>query len=46
MVLLGAIAGLLVGVLTARPLLFIVIGIIAGIGLGLLVRPKKKACCQ
>ncbi|MGZ4819484.1 MAG: hypothetical protein ACXVZJ_12715, partial [Terriglobales bacterium] len=42
----GIIAGLLVGVLTAHPTTWISIGVVAGCALGLVVRPKKKSCCQ
>jgi predicted benzoate:H+ symporter BenE len=42
----GLIAGLLVGVFTAHPITWISIGIVAGIALAISIRPKKKSCCQ
>lgn len=42
----GSIAGLLLGVMTAHPALWIVIGIAAGCVLGFVIPSKKKICCQ
>jgi predicted benzoate:H+ symporter BenE len=42
----GIIAGLLVGVLTARPIAWTTIGVVAGLALAFAVPPKKKSCCQ
>ena len=42
----GIIAGLLVGVLTAHPALWISVGTAAGCVFGLVIQPKKKSCCQ
>jgi hypothetical protein len=42
----GVIAGLLLGVLTARPITWTTIGMGAGVALALVIHPKKKSCCQ
>lgn len=42
----GLIAGLLLGVLTARLMTWTAIGLVAGVALALMVHPKKKSCCQ
>jgi hypothetical protein len=42
----GLIAGLLIGVLTARPTAWTAIGLVAGCAMGFVIRPKKKSCCQ
>ena len=46
MVLLGLIAGLLLGVLTSQPVLFVAFGLALGCALGFLIRPHKKSCCH
>jgi hypothetical protein len=42
----AALAGVLIGILTARPALWSVVGVVAGGGLAFAIRPKKKSCCQ
>ena len=42
----GIVAGLLVGVLTSRPVTWITLGVVAGVALAFTIRPKKKSCCQ
>jgi hypothetical protein len=42
----GIIAGLLIGVMTAQPVIWISIGVVAGCAMGFAIRPKKKSCCQ
>ena len=42
----GLIAGLLLGVLLAHPVMAIGAGLVAGCILGFAIPPKKKSCCQ
>jgi uncharacterized membrane protein YoaK (UPF0700 family) len=42
----GTIAGLLVGVLTGHPAIWITVGVLAGCFFAMLMHPRKKSCCQ
>jgi len=42
----AVIAGLLLGVLLAHPIVATATGLVAGCVLGFAIPPKKKSCCQ